>query len=59
APSLQLSRKLLIRYSQGHCLAGFFVNLGICSITRSKLRGVVSGLQLAWDRGYHKIQLPI
>ncbi|CAN1133631.1 hypothetical protein LINPERHAP2_LOCUS7786, partial [Linum perenne] len=55
----QLSRKLLIRYSQGHCLAGFFVNLGICSITRSKLRGVVSGLQLAWDRGYHKIQLPI
>ncbi|CAN1291597.1 Putative ribonuclease H protein At1g65750, partial [Linum perenne] len=34
-------------------------NLGICSIIRAELRGVVSGLQLAWDRGYRKVQLQI
>ncbi|CAN1315860.1 Putative ribonuclease H protein At1g65750 [Linum perenne] len=34
-------------------------NLGICSITRAELRGVVPGLQLAWDRGYRKVQLHI
>ncbi|CAN1135777.1 Putative ribonuclease H protein At1g65750 [Linum perenne] len=49
----------LIRDYQGHCLAAFSENLGICSITRAELRGVVSGLQLAWDRGYRKVQLQI
>ncbi|CAN1333599.1 Putative ribonuclease H protein At1g65750 [Linum perenne] len=33
------------------------MNLGKCSITRAELRGAVSGLQLAWERGYYKIQL--
>ncbi|CAN1147638.1 Putative ribonuclease H protein At1g65750 [Linum perenne] len=32
------------------------MNLGKCSITRAELRGVVSVLQLAWERGYRKIQ---
>ncbi|CAN1134462.1 Putative ribonuclease H protein At1g65750, partial [Linum perenne] len=49
----------LIRDYQGHCLAAFSENLGICSITRAELRGAVSGLQLAWDRGYSKVQLQI
>ncbi|CAN1320571.1 Putative ribonuclease H protein At1g65750 [Linum perenne] len=35
------------------------MNLGKCSITRAELRGAVSGLQLAWERGYHKIQLQL
>ncbi|CAN1283004.1 Putative ribonuclease H protein At1g65750 [Linum perenne] len=35
------------------------MNLGKCSITRAELRGAVSGLQLAWERGYRKIQLQL
>ncbi|CAN1154137.1 Putative ribonuclease H protein At1g65750, partial [Linum perenne] len=49
----------LIRDYQGRCLAAFTINLGKCSITRAELRGVVSGLQLAWERGYRKIQLQL
>ncbi|CAN1832077.1 Putative ribonuclease H protein At1g65750 [Linum perenne] len=49
----------LIRNSQGRCLAAFSMNLGNCSITRAELRGAVSGLQLAWERGYRKIQLQL
>ncbi|CAN1791749.1 Putative ribonuclease H protein At1g65750 [Linum perenne] len=55
----QAAARGLIRDYQGHCLAPFSENLGICSITRAELRGVVSGLQLAWDRGYRKVQLQI
>ncbi|CAN1189170.1 Putative ribonuclease H protein At1g65750, partial [Linum perenne] len=36
-----------------------WMNLGKCSITRAELRGAVSGLQLAWERGYRKIQLQL
>ncbi|CAN1295011.1 hypothetical protein LINPERPRIM_LOCUS22681, partial [Linum perenne] len=42
--------------SQGRCLAAFSMNLGKCSITRAELRGALSVLQLAWERGYRKIQ---
>ncbi|CAN1233376.1 Putative ribonuclease H protein At1g65750, partial [Linum perenne] len=49
----------LIRDHQGRCLAAFAMNLGKCSITRAELRGAVSGLQLAWERGYRKIQLQL
>ncbi|CAN1799141.1 Putative ribonuclease H protein At1g65750 [Linum perenne] len=49
----------LIRDHQGRCLAAFTLNLGKCSITRAELRGAVSGLQLAWERGYRKIQLQL
>ncbi|CAN1172815.1 Putative ribonuclease H protein At1g65750 [Linum perenne] len=35
------------------------MNLGKCSITRAELRDAVSGLQLAWERGYRKIQLQL
>ncbi|CAN1788863.1 Putative ribonuclease H protein At1g65750 [Linum perenne] len=36
-----------------------WVTLGKCSITRAELRGAVSGLQLAWEQGYRKIQLQL
>ncbi|CAN1773739.1 Putative ribonuclease H protein At1g65750 [Linum perenne] len=49
----------LIRDHQGRCLAAFTMNLGKCSITRAELRGAVSGLKLAWERGYCKIQLQL
>ncbi|CAN1125966.1 Putative ribonuclease H protein At1g65750 [Linum perenne] len=49
----------LIRDHQGRCLAAFTLNLGKCSITRAELRGAVSGLQLAWEQGYRKIQLQL
>ncbi|CAN1241241.1 hypothetical protein LINPERPRIM_LOCUS4882 [Linum perenne] len=35
------------------------MNLGNCSITRAEWKGVVSGLQLAWEQGYRKIQLQL
>ncbi|CAN1121082.1 Putative ribonuclease H protein At1g65750 [Linum perenne] len=31
------------------------MNLGICSITRAELRGAMTGLQIAWDRGFRRI----
>ncbi|CAN1155888.1 Putative ribonuclease H protein At1g65750, partial [Linum perenne] len=49
----------LIRDHQGRCLAAFTMNLGKCSITKAELRGAVSGLQLACERGYRKIQLQL
>ncbi|CAN1127777.1 Putative ribonuclease H protein At1g65750, partial [Linum perenne] len=49
----------LIRDYQGRCLTAFTMNLGKCSITMAELRGAVSGLQLAWERGYRKIQLQL
>ncbi|CAN1167457.1 Putative ribonuclease H protein At1g65750 [Linum perenne] len=36
-----------------------WMNLGKCSIARAELRGAVSSLQLAWERGYRKIQLQL
>ncbi|CAN1836512.1 Putative ribonuclease H protein At1g65750, partial [Linum perenne] len=36
-----------------------WMNLGKCSITKAELRGAVSGLQLAWEQGYRKIQLQL
>ncbi|CAN1138504.1 Putative ribonuclease H protein At1g65750, partial [Linum perenne] len=49
----------LLRDHLGRCLVAFTVNLGNCSITRAELRGAVSGLQLAWDRGYRRVQLQL
>ncbi|CAI0430053.1 unnamed protein product, partial [Linum tenue] len=34
----------LLRDHTGCCLAAFTSNLGMCSITRAELRGVVEGL---------------
>ncbi|CAN1121084.1 Putative ribonuclease H protein At1g65750 [Linum perenne] len=45
----------LFRDADGRCLAAFSMNLGICSITRAELRGAMTGLQIAWDRGFRRI----
>ncbi|CAN1808037.1 Putative ribonuclease H protein At1g65750 [Linum perenne] len=45
----------LIRDDSGRFLAAFSVNLGRCSITRAELRGLITGLDLAWDRGWRKV----
>ncbi|CAN0881249.1 Putative ribonuclease H protein At1g65750 [Linum grandiflorum] len=35
------------------------MNLGICSITRAELRAVVTGLQIAWERGYRRVRVQL
>ncbi|CAN1840954.1 Putative ribonuclease H protein At1g65750 [Linum perenne] len=45
----------LIRNSQGNWSTAFTVNLGVCSITRAEIRGVIEGLRLAWSAGHRKI----
>ncbi|CAN1187955.1 Putative ribonuclease H protein At1g65750 [Linum perenne] len=47
----------LIRNEFGHCLAVFTMNIGCCTINRAELRGVITGLCAAWDRGFRKVQL--
>ncbi|CAN0908397.1 Putative ribonuclease H protein At1g65750 [Linum grandiflorum] len=49
----------LIRDSQGHCLAAFAANLGICTITRAEIRGATFGLKMAWDLGFRDVQLQL
>ncbi|CAN0921834.1 Biotin carboxylase 1, chloroplastic [Linum grandiflorum] len=33
----------------------YSMNLGICSITRAKLRAAVTGFRLTWEKGYKKV----
>ncbi|CAH9089455.1 unnamed protein product [Cuscuta europaea] len=35
------------------------MNLGICSITRAESRAVVTGLQIAWERGYCRVRVQL
>ncbi|CAI0421512.1 unnamed protein product [Linum tenue] len=35
------------------------MNLGMCSITRAELRGVMEGLQLAWDMGFRRVRVEL
>ncbi|CAN1128973.1 Putative ribonuclease H protein At1g65750 [Linum perenne] len=45
----------LVRDEFGCCLAAFSGNLGRCSITRAELRGLIVGLDLAWEVGIRKL----
>ncbi|CAN1156973.1 Putative ribonuclease H protein At1g65750 [Linum perenne] len=45
----------LIRNSEGRCLHAFCTNLGKCSIMRAELRGIIIGLQIAWENGFRKV----
>ncbi|CAN1841756.1 Putative ribonuclease H protein At1g65750 [Linum perenne] len=35
------------------------MNLGQCSITRAEIRGAITGLELAWDYGFRRVELQI
>ncbi|CAN1743580.1 Putative ribonuclease H protein At1g65750 [Linum perenne] len=54
-PSGKAAAGGLIRNEAGHCVAAYTMNLGICSVTRAELRGVIYGLNKAWELGYRKI----
>ncbi|CAN1823544.1 Putative ribonuclease H protein At1g65750, partial [Linum perenne] len=45
----------LIRDEEGRLLKAFTANIGVCSITRAEIRGVLTGLRLAWEAGYKKV----
>ncbi|CAL1372009.1 unnamed protein product [Linum trigynum] len=42
-----------------YCIAMFVINLGICSITLAELGGTVEGFQLAWELGYHQVNVQL
>ncbi|CAN1139782.1 Putative ribonuclease H protein At1g65750 [Linum perenne] len=54
-PSSKAAAGGLLRDALGRCRAAFSLNLGSCSITRAEIRGVIFGLQLAWDLGYRRV----
>ncbi|CAN1186310.1 Putative ribonuclease H protein At1g65750 [Linum perenne] len=43
----------------GRCIAAFSTNLGRCSITRAELRGIIGGLNLAWDVGARRVMVQV
>ncbi|KAF7819384.1 Non-LTR retroelement reverse transcriptase [Senna tora] len=45
----------VLRDRDGNFLCGFSRNVGSCSITLTELWGVLSGLQVAWNRGFKKV----
>ncbi|CAN1179527.1 Putative ribonuclease H protein At1g65750, partial [Linum perenne] len=45
----------LVRDEWGRCLLAFSSKVGSCSITRAELRGIATGLKLAWEAGFKKI----
>ncbi|CAN1807017.1 Putative ribonuclease H protein At1g65750 [Linum perenne] len=48
-----------LRDSEGNVLLAFAANLGSCTITRAELRGVVEGLNLAWNGGYRRVAVQV
>ncbi|CAN1129006.1 Putative ribonuclease H protein At1g65750 [Linum perenne] len=44
-----------VRDSGGNFVSSFTMNLGSCSITRAELRGIIEGMNLAWEKGIHKL----
>ncbi|CAN1254624.1 Putative ribonuclease H protein At1g65750 [Linum perenne] len=47
----------VIRDGNGRFIKAFAANLGICSIMRAELRGIVEGMKLAWDLGIRKLMI--
>lgn len=45
----------LIRNDRGEWVEGFSMNIGLCSITNSKLWGHYQGLIMAWNRGIRSL----
>ncbi|CAN1142201.1 Putative ribonuclease H protein At1g65750, partial [Linum perenne] len=44
-----------LRTRSGDLLVAYTMNLGICSITRAEIRGIIEGMQLAWTHGVRKL----
>ncbi|CAN1189870.1 Putative ribonuclease H protein At1g65750, partial [Linum perenne] len=45
----------LIRDCRGNFISSFTINLGTCSIMRAELRGIIEGMNLAWESGIRKL----
>ncbi|CAN1147728.1 hypothetical protein LINPERHAP2_LOCUS16044 [Linum perenne] len=45
----------MIRDSLGRCFEAFSCNLGIFSVIKAELRGILMGLQRVWSSGYRKV----
>ncbi|CAN1782224.1 Putative ribonuclease H protein At1g65750 [Linum perenne] len=45
----------LVRDEWSRCRLAFSSNVGTCSITRAELRGIATGLGLAWEAGFKNI----
>ncbi|CAN0915555.1 Putative ribonuclease H protein At1g65750 [Linum grandiflorum] len=43
----------------GRCLAAYSMNLGICTITRAELKADVTGLKIAWEKGYRRVRVQL
>ncbi|CAN1127069.1 Putative ribonuclease H protein At1g65750, partial [Linum perenne] len=60
SPSLnKASAGGIIRTSDGRSLIAFTMNLGQCSITRAEIRGAITGLELAWNYGFRRVELQV
>ncbi|CAN1135713.1 hypothetical protein LINPERHAP2_LOCUS9015 [Linum perenne] len=33
------------------------MNLGVCFITRAEIRGIIEGIQLAWNHGVRRLAI--
>ncbi|CAI0456412.1 unnamed protein product [Linum tenue] len=56
-PSGKAAAGGLLRDHLGKCKEAFVCNLGTCSITSAELKGAVTGLRIAWERGYRRVHL--
>ncbi|CAN1122078.1 Putative ribonuclease H protein At1g65750 [Linum perenne] len=45
----------IIRDCRGNFVSSFAINLGSCSIMRAELRGIIEGMNLAWEKGIRKL----
>ena len=45
----------LLRNSDGKWAGGFIMNIGICSVLRSELWGMLQGISFDWSAGFRKL----
>ncbi|CAI0625935.1 unnamed protein product [Linum tenue] len=47
----------IIRDELGRCRGAFASKLGVCTITRTEIIGMLEGLEMAWKKGFRKVHL--
>ncbi|CAN1791724.1 Putative ribonuclease H protein At1g65750, partial [Linum perenne] len=47
----------VLHTSNGDIVAAFTMNLGVCSIIRAELRGIIEGMHLAWNYGIRRLAI--